>query len=201
MNETKAFVKSNDTSAKRTGMTPNKIIAESIRREREMAQLSLSALAQQAGLAKSTLSQLEAGKGNPNIETLWAIATALAIPFSALFESATFHSRLIRANEGTELVSGHSDYATVLLDKSPPDRRRDLYRVSLTPGAIHQSQPHPRGTLEHAFVCTGKVRIGPANETVDLGPGDYFCYDADVDHSYEALKRPALMLLIMESQR
>ena len=44
--------------------------------ERERAGMSLAELAR-AGLAKSTLSQLESGTGNPSLETLWALAMAL----------------------------------------------------------------------------------------------------------------------------
>lgn len=182
-------------------MGPSTIIADAIRRERELAQLSLSALAAKAGLAKSTLSQLEAGRGNPNIETLWAIATALGIPFSTLFESASSHSHLIRAGDGVEIAADEAGFATVLLDKSPPDRRRDLYRVTLTPGPARRSNPHPRGTVEHAFLCSGRVRLGPEGETVEIAPGDYFRYSGDVAHSYEALGGPALLLLVMESLR
>ncbi|WP_210164960.1 helix-turn-helix domain-containing protein [Afifella pfennigii] len=201
MNAVKPFVNMNDSHAKGATMTPNAIIAGSIRRERELAQMSLSALASRAGLAKSTLSQLEAGKGNPNIETLWAIASALAIPFSSLFESASSHAQLIRADEGVAIAADDAGLTAVLLDKSPPDRRRDLYRVLLRPGAVRQATPHPRGTVEHAFLCSGRARLGPAEETVEIGPGDYFRYDGDVAHSYEALGGPALLLLIMESMR
>ncbi|TCP60125.1 XRE family transcriptional regulator [Rhodovulum bhavnagarense] len=182
-------------------MSPNVIIAAAIRREREQGQLTLSALAAKAGLAKSTLSQLEAGKGNPNVETLWAIANALDIPFSSLFESASSHSALIRSAEGVSLPAGGSDFSTVLLDKCPPDRRRDLYRVVLKPGSSRQSEPHPRGMVEHAFLCSGLVRLGPIDEIAEIGPGDYYRYPGDVAHSYEAVEGKALLLLIMDSPR
>ncbi|GAB4268846.1 MAG: XRE family transcriptional regulator [Pararhodobacter sp.] len=182
-------------------MTPNAIIAAAIQRERELAQISLSALAAKAGLAKSTLSQLESGKGNPNVETLWAIATALGIPFSALFEAASSHSALIRADEGLSLSSANAEFAAVLLDKSPPDRRRDLYRVRLQQGAPRRSDPHPRGTIEHAFLCSGRVRLGPEGSAEDLSPGDYFRYSGDVAHGYEALSDEALLLLVMDTLR
>ncbi|MHC5655791.1 helix-turn-helix domain-containing protein [Stappia sp. ICDLI1TA098] len=182
-------------------MTPNSIIASAIRRERELAQVSLSALAARAGLSKSTLSQLEAGKGNPNVETLWAIATALDIPFSSLFENASSHSALVRATEGVSLSSQTSDFAAVLLDKCPPDRRRDLYRISLKPGSARQSEPHPRGTVEHAFLCSGRVRLGPVDAPVEIGPGDYFRCFGDVAHFYEAFGEEALLLLVMDSPR
>src|SRR5256885_15741486 len=63
---------------------PIAVIAASIRRERERAGLSLSELAKRAGIAKSTLSQLESGLGNPSVETLWALGGALGVPFSRL---------------------------------------------------------------------------------------------------------------------
>lgn len=161
--------------------------------------MSLSALAAKAGLAKSTLSQLEAGKGNPNVETLWALATALDIPFSSLFEGASSRGALIRATEGVSLPSTQSGFVTVLLDKCPPDRRRDLYRVELSPGSVRKSEPHPRGTVEHAFLCCGRMRIGPVEAAEDLGPGDYYRYSGDVAHAYEALTETALLLLVMDS--
>ncbi len=42
--------------------------------------MSSAELARRAGLSKVTLSQLEAGRGNPTIETLDALAIALPIP-------------------------------------------------------------------------------------------------------------------------
>ncbi len=180
-------------------MKPNELVANAIGRERKQAGLSLSALAAKADLAKSTLSQLEAGKGNPSIETLWAIATALEVPFSFLFEGTIKGSQLIRASEGVELSSESSDYSAVLLAKCPPMNRRDLYRLKLSMGSVRKAEPHPQGTVEHAIVCEGMVRLGPSGSTEDINPGDYFRYPADIPHSYEALTDAATVLLVMDS--
>src|SRR5690242_11606233 len=56
---------------------PLAAIAAALRRERARAGLSLTELARRAGVAKSTLSQLESGLGNPSVETLWALGVAL----------------------------------------------------------------------------------------------------------------------------
>ena len=53
-------------------------IATAVRRERERAGVSAAELARRSGVSKATISQIEAGSANPNVETLWAIATALA---------------------------------------------------------------------------------------------------------------------------
>jgi len=182
-------------------MKPNELVASAIGRERERAGLSLSALANKAELAKSTLSQLEAGKGNPSIETLWAIACALEVPFSFLFDNDTPQSRLIRAKEGEKRVSKCAEFSAVLLDKCPPRRQRDLYRIDLSAGSERSAKPHPLGTVEHAFVSSGTVLIGPIGTQEELHGGDYFRYRGDLPHAYQAISETASIMLIMETGR
>ncbi|MGH3267186.1 MAG: helix-turn-helix domain-containing protein, partial [Trebonia sp.] len=62
------------------------LVSMSLRRERAKTGLSLTELARRAGIAKSTLSQLESGSGNPSLETLWALANALGVPLSRLID-------------------------------------------------------------------------------------------------------------------
>ena len=68
------------------GGAPIELIAAALRRERRRTGLSLTEVARRAGIAKSTLSQLESGTGNPSLETLWAICVALDAPFSRLLD-------------------------------------------------------------------------------------------------------------------
>ncbi len=161
--------------------------------------LSLSALAEKAGIAKSTLSQLEAGQGNPSLETLWAIATALNVPFNYLFEISQPQTNLIRAEEGREIPSNMPSYSATLLSDCPPNHRRVLYRLNLLEGTLREAEPHHQGTIEHTFVCSGRVRLGPLDQLETLEAGDYYRYPADVAHSYEVLKGDAVLLLVIET--
>src|SRR5499427_6135282 len=90
-------------------------IAAAIRRERGRAGLSLTELARRAGIAKSTLSQLESGTGNPSVETLWALATALGVPFSRLVDPPRRVIQVIRAGEGPVVHAERASYAATLL--------------------------------------------------------------------------------------
>lgn len=45
---------------------------------------SLSQLANAAGIAKSNLSRLEQGNGNPTLDTIWRLAVQLNVPFGTL---------------------------------------------------------------------------------------------------------------------
>ncbi|WP_405870302.1 MULTISPECIES: helix-turn-helix domain-containing protein [unclassified Streptomyces] len=173
-------------------------IAAALRRERTRAGLSLSELAKRAGIAKSTLSQLEAASGNPSMETIWALAVALGVPFSTLVEPPAPAVQVIRAGEGPTVHSEQSSYTATLLSASPPGARRDIYHVWLEPGTVRDSQPHIPGTMEHIVVRAGKVKAGPLGEQAELGPGDYMAYRGDVPHAYEALAPGTTFVLVMQ---
>ena len=170
----------------------------SLRRERGRTGLSLTELAKRAGIAKSTLSQLENGVGNPSLETLWALAQALGIPLSRLVDPPRAGIQVIRAGEGAVLHAEHAAYDAALLSSCPPGARRDVYRVIGQPGGPHLAPPHMPGTVEHLVLGSGRVLAGPEGEAIELGPGDYLRYPGDVPHVYDALEPNSAGIIIME---
>lgn len=189
-----------EPSARVPDRLPMEWIAASLKRERTRTGLSLSELAKRAGIAKSTLSQLEAASGNPSMETIWALAVALDVPFSVLVESPAPTVRVIRSGEGPTVHSDQSSYLASLLSASPPGVRRDIYYVWLEPGTVRESEPHIPRTVEHVVVAEGRVKAGPRGEAVELGPGDYMSYRGDVAHAYEALAAGTKFVLIMQHE-
>ncbi len=180
--------------------SPLATIAAALRRERERAGISLAELARRAGLAKSTLSQLEAGNGNPSVETLWSLSVALGVPFSRLVEPPAPSVRVIRAGQGVGVVSEQSDFVSTLLAAGAPHARRDLYVIALEPGAPRHAEAHLPGTTEHLVVAAGRVRTGPEADPVDLGPGDYAAFPGDTRHVYEALEPGTWAILVMDDR-
>ena len=61
-------------------------LARSLKRTRLERAISIAELARQSGVSKATLSGLERGNGNPSIDTVWALARALNVPFGDLFD-------------------------------------------------------------------------------------------------------------------
>ena len=176
---------------------PLATIAAALRRERERAGISIAELARRAGLAKSTLSQLEAGTGNPSIETLWSLGVALDVPFSRLVEPPAPQVRVIRAGEGPRLQADAADFVATLLAAGSPNTRRDLYLMELEPGKSREAEAHLPGSVEHVVVAAGRILAGPVGDPVELGPGDYITFPGDVPHHYEALE-DSWAVLVME---
>ncbi|WP_240152088.1 helix-turn-helix domain-containing protein [Streptomyces mobaraensis] len=182
----------------RAARPPLARIAASIRTERDHVGLSLSELAKRAGIAKSTLSQLESGTGNPSVETLWALSVALDVPFSRLVDPPRPRVTVLRLGEGAAVPSEHADYTATLLASCPPHARRDLYVLQVEPGALKASDSHAPGTTEHAVIASGRALIGPTDEPLELGPGDYISYPGDAPHICQALEPGTVIVLAME---
>lgn len=169
-----------------------------LRRERIAAGLSVSELARRAGVSKATVSQLEAGGGNPSVETLWALGDALDVPFSRFVDEAVGPVTLIRAGDAPRLRSAESKYVAALLSASPPHARRDVYFVQADPGRPKVSDPHAHGSVEHVVLIAGAALVGPASSPVAMSPGDYLCYPGDALHTFDAQEEGTAAILISE---
>jgi transcriptional regulator with XRE-family HTH domain len=177
---------------------PISVIAKSLVRERLRTGLSLAEIARRAGIAKSTLSQLEAGNGNPSIETLWSLCVALDIPFARLLEPQTVKTQIIRRGEGTKVLAEHANFEAILLATCPPGARRDLYILTAQPGADRISHPHPPGSVEHIIVTRGRAMVGLTESPEELCAGDYICYPADQAHIFKALEPDTEAVMMAE---
>ena len=177
---------------------PLELIAASLRRERRRTGLSLTEVARRAGIAKSTLSQLESGTGNPSLETLWAICVALDAPFSRLLDPPRPHVQVIRADEGLAVSAAQAEYQATLLAACPPGARCDVYRIAAEPGHARASDPHMPGVVEHVVIGAGHALVGVAGQPAELGPGDYIRYPGDEPHVFEAVSTGTLAVLVSE---
>ena len=80
------------------------VIAGNLRRLRTARRMSLATLAGRADVAKATLANLEQGRGNPTIETLWSLALGLGVAFSDLLEDRReTTTAVVRAQQGARV--------------------------------------------------------------------------------------------------
>jgi transcriptional regulator with XRE-family HTH domain len=172
-------------------------VAANVRALRLQAGLTLADLAAAAGLGKSTLAQLESGRANPSVETLWAIAAALQVPFARLVEEQRQPLRVVRARDVPAMRSAEAPgWAGRLL--AAGDRRGtfDLYSLDLSAGSARHADAHHAGVVEHLVVVTGRLIVGPQSSPVELGAGALVTFAADVPHVYEALDDVHAVLLM-----
>jgi len=159
--------------------------------------MTLADLAAAAGLGKSTLAQLESGKANPSVETLWAIAAALEVPFARIVEESRPSLRVVRASDLPPMHSAETPgWAGRLLTASHGRGSYDLYALDLEAGSVRHADPHHAGVVEHLVVVVGRLRAGPQTGPVLLEAGDMVTFACDVPHVYEALETTHCVLLM-----
>lgn len=174
-------------------------VADAVRDHRSRSGKSLAELATAAGIGKSTLHAIESGDANPSIETLWALARALSVPFGALLDPPTAAVRVVRAGEGPRVTSDDgAGMVAHLLSTSARGARTEWYTLLLARGPSRVADGHAAGTVEHVFVTAGRLRVGPDGAAAELGPGDLAVFPGDVDHRYEALVDDTQALLLLE---
>ncbi|RKQ90624.1 XRE family transcriptional regulator [Solirubrobacter pauli] len=158
--------------------------------------MSALELSRRSGVARNTIAALERGEGNPTIDTLYALADALGVPLAALLESAPASPLVVRAGAGTH-VEGAALEAELLERFERPGVFGELYAIRFHAGRVREAPPHPFGVEERLHLLTGRVRVGPVGEAVELGPGDYAAYSGSVPHVYEALEDASGTLLML----
>jgi XRE family transcriptional regulator, regulator of sulfur utilization len=161
-----------------------KQLGRSVRGHREAARLSLGALAVKSGVSKANLSTIEAGAGNPSLETLWRLAGALGLSLGVLLgEAEPPRTRLLRAGEGAPFASESGLAGEMLLTEGRP-HRTEILALELPAAGDYRSGSHQIGTEEFVLCIAGRLEVGPIDQEQLLKPGDSLWFPADRDHRY-----------------
>jgi len=167
-----------------------KILARNLSYLRKERGISLTGLAERAGISKSTLSSLESGEGNPTISTLWALADALGVPFGLLVSERG-------VEDGTAEVT-EAGVNVRLIERSEGEPRIEVYLMRLEPECKREATPHHPGVVERIFVINGRILVGPLKSPSLLKAGEIYSFNADQPHVYIALDEPVSVLVHIE---
>lgn len=166
---------------------------------RSDAGMSIGALARAAGLAKTSISNIEGGLSNPSLETLWRLADALGVSLGALLHTdAGDRIQVIRSGQGAPF-SSPSGLSGRLLFASGPSGRTEVTVTTMVPGTNHMSAPHPPGTRELIYCLSGDLAVGPLGDEHELTCDDAAIFTADEPHSYVSASG-AQVIVLMTSQ-
>ncbi|MDD5727509.1 MAG: XRE family transcriptional regulator [Victivallales bacterium] len=162
------------------------VIGANVKRRRLEEKMSLDKLAAASGVSKAMLSQIESGKVNPTVATLWKIAHALKVDFNALLKGKGDKVRKFTVNRYEDLTTLDTDEKGVHINVlSPITMAEDLelYILTFQPGSLLNSSPHYPDTEEFLTVLEGKVEVAAGKNSTVLETGDVLIYQCDVQHS------------------
>lgn len=173
------------------------VLARNVRQLRQDRGLTAADLAARSGVAKATLSQIEAARGNPRLETLRDLADALGVPPTELLAPPDEpRVRVVRSDEGldvTDSVMGGRLVRSIPVEASVIE----VYELELGPDASETSSSHGIGAQEHVFVLDGSVELGPVEAQTLVAERDLASYPADRPHAWrtDATQRARVLVL------
>lgn len=144
--------------------------------------VSLSQLAAGAGIAKSNLSRLEQGNGNPTLDTIWRLAKQLDVPFGELVQPLS-------------ASVGENGVEVRLIEQGKSNPNVDAYWMSVAPNTHREAEAHATGTQETITLVNGSLEAGNVGSTQQLHPGQSVTFNADLPHTYKTQDEWATCLI------
>jgi len=169
-----------------TGEPPHYLPA-ALRTLRRAMGWSLDRAAQETGVSKAMLGQIERGESSPTIATLWKIASGFHVSLSRFLgpvpdggEAGTVfrQASVLRHQPGTDgmLVAPLFPYE--------PRYGYELFELTLPPGYMRDSEAHEPGVTETVIVLAGSMEVMVDEVWKPLSVGDAVRFPADRPHGY-----------------
>ncbi|MFT8873001.1 MAG: XRE family transcriptional regulator [Sporolactobacillus sp.] len=170
-------------------------IARNLRGIRYQKELSLDQVAELTSVSKSMLAQIENGKSNPTISTLWKIATGLQVSFSMLTKKEEHTVRKVSASSLQPVIDNDGNYLVYSLFPFDPIKKFEMYLTRLKTGCTHCSERH--AGEEYLLISSGLLRVSAHGKTYTLSSGDAVTFSANGPHRYETVGKDEAVFFTM----
>ena len=134
-------------------------VAVNLKRIRTSKGMSLDVAAEQTGVSKSMLAQIEKGSANPSLGVLGKITSGLRIPFQELTGPPPLDSCLVKVTDTVPTKEVEGEYRVWTCFPYEDNRMAEIYRIEIEPGCRYMSGGHGEKTREYITVLEGEVTI------------------------------------------
>ena len=178
-------------------------IGAELRKIRESKKLTLRSVASAVGVSASLLSQVETGKTQPSVSTLYALVNHLGVSLDGLMgqhrpsiaeKTPVRDSRQGQDAPNSVVQRGHDNPVIEMENGVTWERLADAGSdvadpliVTYAPGAASslEGKLMRHAALEYGCIIEGELTLKIDFDEYVLGPGDSFCFDASRPHLYE----------------
>jgi transcriptional regulator with XRE-family HTH domain len=198
-------------AASSAGPAPSSPLGQRLRKERDRLGLSLRELARRLEVSPSLVSQIETGKIQPSVRTLYAIVSELGVSLDELFAPpASSQAAKPTASEGPSRRAARSSPGAAAPEQSTDrvQRAHDRRAIELESGVRWErltawndpdveflyatyavgGASSPEGTLvrhngrEFGTVINGRLGVTVGFEEYVLEPGDSISFESSIPH-------------------
>lgn len=159
-------------------------LGKTIQRLRKNYNLSLSELAEQSGVAKSIISQIERNETNPTLATIWRLSQALDISIERFLVDSDVEPVIEKISKGDTpiLVSDDGKVRLAIIGWLKTVEWLQWYDVHAEAGGVLDSDSHQRGSVECLSVLSGVFEVEVGGEKDVVRAGETLRYRCDRQH-------------------
>lgn len=165
-----------------------------LRRTREERRESLRDVAAAVGVSASMLSQLETGKTQPSVSTLYALVTYYGLSLDSLLGSPRGLPAAMGGSWATSAVQRAEDNPTIQMENGVSWERLAMggttavepFVVTYAPRASSSSEGRMtrHAGIEYGYLLTGQLSLFLDFDHFVLTQGDSFCFESERPHRY-----------------
>ena len=159
-------------------------LGKTVQRLRKAYNLSLSELAEQSGVAKSIISQIERNETNPTLATIWRLSQALDVSIERVLSAGDEEPFIEKTTRGDTpvLFSDDGKVRLAIFGWIKTVEWLQWYDVHAEPGGSLESEAHQRGSIECLSVISGELEVEVAGVIETAAAGETLRYRCDRPH-------------------
>jgi transcriptional regulator with XRE-family HTH domain len=192
-------------------------LGQRLRAAREQKNIGLRELARRLGVSPSLISQIETGKTEPSINTLFAMVSELELSVNEIvFDSEREANGSSESTAGQTVAGGARDRVkrgaaeppgspvqrrtnrtSISLESgvgwdrltAQPDHNVDFLLLRYPPGS-ESTPPHSlmrHNGMEYGYILSGTLEVSIGFDTYTIGPGDSISFDCTQPHRFATL--------------
>ena len=158
-------------------------IALNLNRIRRAKGMSLDLVAEQTGVSKSMLAQIEKGAANPSIGILGRIISGLRIDLNDLTGPPPQDAILIRIADTAPSKEVPGQYTVRTCFPFQENHRVEIYQIELAPGGVYPAGSHGERTREYLTVQAGTLRLELESGSHIIQSGEIFRFESSQERS------------------
>lgn len=170
-------------------------IGVNLKRIRKSKGMSLDIVAEQTGVSKSMLAQIEKGNANPSIGVLGKIVSGLRLEFNDLIETPPLDSFMVRVSETIPTKEMLGKYKVWTCFPIEDNHMVEIYRIDIEPDGVYTSGSHGEKTREYIAVMEGELTVSLKDGLHTITRDDVFRFESDQDHKYMNLTKSRLSFM------
>lgn len=173
----------------------DKNIAINLKRIRKSKNMSLDMLAEQTGVSKSMLGQIERGESNPTVATIGKIVEGIRVSFDDLIQPPKEPISIVEKGDLVKEIENNCRVYMIF----PYDERRnfEVYLIEIEPGGKYKIPSRGEKTFEYVVVNEGELTVEIDGKEYVVKEHNSLQFAADQEHCFSNKTNKMLYLHVL----